>query len=192
MGTPPDADVNRISSDPAAFETFYREHIAMVGRFVARRVDNPHLAADLTADVFLAAIDSAGKYRPSSGSPGGWLVGIARHVVAGEYRRQHRSRNAVDRIRGRALLDPDATDRIVERIDAEHDARELYHALAVLPRRDRALLELVAIDGLSVTEAAAVLGVSPGAARVRLHRSRTRLQSHLRPVNEVALVLEAP
>lgn len=191
MGTPPNADVLRISSDPEAFEAFYREHIAMVGRFVARRVDDPQLAADLTADVFLAAIDSARTYRLASGSPGGWLVGIARNVVAGEYRRQHRSRKAIDRIQGRALLDPDATDRIVERIDAEHDSRELYRALAVLPRRDRALLELVAVDGLSVTEAAAVLGVTPGTARVRLHRSRARLQSQLWPVHQAALVLEA-
>jgi len=119
------------------------------------------------------------------------LVGIARHVVAGEYRRQHRSRNAVNRIQGRRLLDPDATERIVERIDAERESRELYKALADLPRRDRALLELVAVDGLSVAEAAVVLGVTAGAARVRLHRSRTRLQSQLWPVHEAALVLEA-
>ncbi|MDN5805311.1 MAG: hypothetical protein L0H26_12125 [Microlunatus sp.] len=42
-------------------------------------------------------------------------------------------------------------------------------------------MELVAIDGLSVTEAAAVLGVKPGTARVRLHRSRHLVQSQLQP-----------
>jgi len=191
MGNEQQGDVHRISCDPDAFEAFYREHLAMVGRFVARRVEDPHVAADLTAEVFLAAIDSARAYRPGLGSPAGWLVGIARHVVAGEYRRQHRSRNAVNRIQGRRLLDPDATERIVERIDAEREIRELYKALADLPRRDRALLELVAVDGLSVAEAAVVLGVTAGAARVRLHRSRTRLQSQLWPAHEAALVLEA-
>jgi RNA polymerase sigma-70 factor (ECF subfamily) len=191
MGTVQQVDVHRIGSDPDAFEAFYREHLALVGRFVARRVDDPHVAADLTAEVFLAAIDSAHGYRPGPSGPGGWLIGIARHVVAGEYRRQHRSRNAVDRIQGRRLLDPDATERIVERIDAERETRELYRALADLPRRDRALLELVAVDGLAVAEAAAVLGITAGAARVRLHRSRVRLQSQLWPVHRTALVLEA-
>jgi RNA polymerase sigma-70 factor (ECF subfamily) len=48
-----------IDRDPDAFEAFYRAHIELVRRFVARRVSDPHLAADLTADVFLAAIDAA-------------------------------------------------------------------------------------------------------------------------------------
>ena len=42
-----------IGHDPDALETFYREHLATVQRIVARRVADPHDAADLTADVFL-------------------------------------------------------------------------------------------------------------------------------------------
>lgn len=180
-------DIRRIGEDPEAFEQFYREQLPLVRRFVARRVDDPQLAADLTADVFLAAIAHAGDYRPERGSPSGWLIGIARNLVAGEYRRQHRHRTALGRIEGRRLLDPDATERIVERIDAERGCRELIAELAELPRRDRALVELVAVDGLAVAEAAAVLGLTPGAARVRLHRSRVRLQSRLGPALTTAL-----
>ena len=39
-----------IATDPEALEAFYREHVEAVQRFVARRVSDPHLAADLTAD----------------------------------------------------------------------------------------------------------------------------------------------
>ena len=45
-----------IGTDPAAFTEFYRAHVDQVTRFVTRRVADPHLAADLTAEVFLAAI----------------------------------------------------------------------------------------------------------------------------------------
>jgi len=45
-------DIRRIGEDPEAFERFYREQLPLVRRFVARRVDDPQLAADLTADVF--------------------------------------------------------------------------------------------------------------------------------------------
>lgn len=174
-------EVHRIGDDPDVLEAFYREHLPAVQRFVARRVADPHLAADLTADVFVAAIDGADGYRSDRSSPGGWLMGVARNVVASEFRRQARHRTAERRIAGRRLLDADALARIEERIDVERESRELYAALAAVPERDRALIELVALDGLSVTEAAAVLGVKPATARVRLHRSRARVQTHLRP-----------
>jgi len=174
-------DVVAIGDDPDAFEAFYREHLEAVQRFIARRVSDPHLAADLTADVFLAAIDAASSYRADRGSPAGWLMGIARNVVGSEVRRQARQRRLVGRIAGRRLLDVDSVARIESRIDAERVSRELYAALAQLPARDRALMELVALDGLTVAEAAAVLGVKPGTARVRLHRSRRLVQSDLQP-----------
>jgi RNA polymerase sigma factor (sigma-70 family) len=181
MTTPALPDVASIATDPDVFEVFYREHLEAVQRYVARRVAYPHLAADLTADVFLAAVDSAASYCPDRGTPGSWLLGIARHVLATEFRRQSRDRDVLRRISGRRLLDADSLARIEERIDAEREARNLYNALASLPRRDRALMELVAVDGLSVAEAAAVLGVKPGTARVRLHRSRKRVQAQLTP-----------
>jgi RNA polymerase sigma factor (sigma-70 family) len=181
MTTPASPDVASIATDPDVFEVFYREHLEAVQLFVARRVAHPHLAADLTADVFLAAVDSAASYRPDRGTPASWLLGIARHVLATEFRRQSRDRDVLHRISGRRLLDADSLARIEERIDAEREARNLYDALASLPRRDRALMELVAVDGLSVAEAAAVLGVKPGTARVRLHRSRKRVQAQLTP-----------
>ena len=181
VNIPERPDVGSIAMDADAFEVFYREHLDAVRRFVARRVADAHLAADLTAEIFLAAIDSASSYRAERGVPAAWLIGIARHVVATEFRRQSRHSSVVDRISGRRQLDPDSLARIEERIDAERTARKLYDALASLPRRDRALMELVAVDGLSITEAAAVLGVKPGTARVRLHRSRARMQSQLQP-----------
>src|SRR4051794_32842051 len=173
------ADIGSIATDPDVFESFYREHLGTVQRVVARRVADPHLAADLTAEVFIAAVDSAASYRSDRGAPAAWLVGIARHVVAAEYHRQARDREVVRRISGRRLLDADSLSRIEERIDAEREARRLYAALSTLPLREQALMELVAIDGLSISEAAVVLGVKPGTARVRLHRSRARLQSQL-------------
>ena len=181
MTTAAHPDVGAIATDPDAFEVFYREHLQTVQRVVARRVADPHLAADLTAEVFLAAVDSAATYHPDRGAPVSWLVGVARHVVAAEFHRQARDRDVVRRISGRRLLAPDSLARIEERIDAERAAREVYGALAALPPRERALMELVAVDGLTVTEAAAVLGVKPGTARVRLHRSRARVQSQLTP-----------
>ena len=183
-------EVRRIGTDPDAFEAFYREHLGRVQRFIARRIGDPHLAADLTAEVFLAAIDNASRYRPDRGSPAAWLLGIARNVLATEFRRQHRHQQLVRRIAGRRLLDQDSLARIEDQIDAERESRNLYAALAKLSKRDRALVELVALDGLTVTEAAAVAGMKPGTARVRLHRSRQLIRSQLQPRLQAAPTLE--
>ena len=172
-------ELPRIAHDPQAFEAFYREHVEPVQRFVARRVDDPYLAADLTAEVFLAAIDAAAGYRPERGTPAAWLFGVARIVVAGEHRRSARERQAHARLQGRRLLGDDDLERMRERIDAATRSRALFAAVAQLPEGERAVLELVALDDLSVTEAAAVLGVRPVTARVRLHRARGALRRQL-------------
>src|SRR4051812_9014895 len=161
MNNLPSSEVPRIGHDPGRFEVFYREHVGAVGRFVSRRVDDPHVVADLTTDVFLAAIDASGTYHPDRGRPVSWLLGIARNVVADHVRTRAREQHAGRRLGGRRLLDDDSVAQLVERIDAEREMRAIYRTLDGLPERDRRLFELVALDGLSITEAAAVLGVKP-------------------------------
>ncbi|ADD44240.1 RNA polymerase sigma factor [Stackebrandtia nassauensis] len=173
--------VSRIGSDPDALEEFYREHVGSIQGFIARRVDDSHLVADLTAEVFLAAIDSAHKYRPGKGTPAGWLYGIARNVVADERRRLVRAMTANQRISGRALVEPDDLSALDDRIDAEAQSRRLYEAMDRLSEAERAVLELVALDGLSVRDAAAALRIRPTTARVRLHRARKTMRDHLDP-----------
>jgi RNA polymerase sigma-70 factor, ECF subfamily len=112
-------EVARIADDPDVFEAFYREHVDAVQRFVARRIADPHLAADLMAEVFLAAIDAAASYRPRRGTPALWLFGVARNVVNSEFRRAAREKQVNARFEGRQLLADDDIVRAQERIDAE-------------------------------------------------------------------------
>src|SRR6516162_9283939 len=149
--------VRSIGTDPVAFTQFYRAHVDEVTRFVARRVADPQLAADLTAEVFLAVIEAAARYRGSVGGPRTWLYGIARNVVAAEFRRSARQRRTESLVAGRRLLDADDVDRLTEKIDAFQRVRELHGVLRALPEGERAVLELVSVDGLTVAEAAAAL-----------------------------------
>jgi RNA polymerase sigma-70 factor (ECF subfamily) len=168
-----------IGTDPELFEAFYREQVEDLQRFVARRVGDRERAADLTAEVFLAAVDSAHRYRPRRGTPKAWLYGIARIVVANDRRQRGRQRVGEERLRGRALLDEDDAARMDARIDAAARSRQLYAAMDRLPEAERAVLELVALDELTVAEAAVAAGVRPVTARVRLHRARRKLRAEL-------------
>ncbi|HEY0185963.1 MAG TPA: sigma-70 family RNA polymerase sigma factor [Cellulomonas sp.] len=176
--TPPDLAqlCGLIGQDADALEAVYRAHVRDVELFVARRVRDPFVVADLTADVFVRAVESADGYRPEAGRPVAWLLGIARHVIAAHHRAVRRADEATRRIDGRALVDADAYERLHEQIDAATRARRLYDDLAALPDGLRDVLELVVVDDLPLTEVAEVLGISPGAARVRLHRARLRLR----------------
>lgn len=171
----------RLNEDPAAFEAFYRRHVDAVMRFVVRRVSDPHLAADLTADVFLAALDSAHTYVPGRGSQTAWLYGVARNVVSAQQRRAAREARATSRVAGRRLMDDDDLVRMEERIDAERRSRRALEAMSGLPEGERAVLELVVIDQLTVSEAAAALGIRQVTARVRLHRARRALEDVASP-----------
>ena len=168
-----------IGTDADLFEAFYREHVEDLQRFVARRVGDRERAADLTAEIFLAAIDSAHRYRPRRGAPKAWLFGIARVLLASERRQRGRERVGQSRLRGGHLLDEDDAARMDARIDAAAQSRQLYEGMDRLSEAERAVLELVALDELTVAEAAAAAGVRPVTARVRLHRARRKLRAEL-------------
>lgn len=171
-------DVRRIAREPTVFRAYYKAHFNAVLNYLARRVPDAERVADLTADVFLAAIAAAPRYRATKGSPMAWTYGIARNVLVTDLRRTERERRAVNRVAGRRLLSDDDIVRLEERIDAQAAVRQIVPAIDELPEGERAVLELVAVEGLTTQEAAAALGIPTVTARVRLHRARRRLLKH--------------
>ncbi|HEY2791151.1 MAG TPA: RNA polymerase sigma factor [Micromonosporaceae bacterium] len=157
------------------FELLYRAEVDAITAYFARRSSDPQTVADLTADTFVAAITSFATFDPHRGTGRAWLFGIARRVHAAHCEARSRQQERVVRLAGRRELEPDQVGELLDRIDAERAGRELIAALAALPAADRALVELVDIDGLTPKEAAAALGVSAGAVRMRLMRARNRL-----------------
>ncbi|WP_051951493.1 RNA polymerase sigma factor [Actinacidiphila yeochonensis] len=167
----------RPTRDPAGFAAFYEQHFDAVLNFVTRRVDSPHLAADLTADVFVAALESAHTYDARRGTPAAWIHGISRNVVNAHFKGRARERQAEARLSGRRMLDDQDVAAIEARIDAGRAARGMAADHAALSEPLREVLDLVAVDGLTVREAAHALGITATTARVRLHRARKALRS---------------
>ena len=158
------------------FERLYRANVDVVTAYFARRTADPQLVADLTADTFVAVITYFGSFDPRKGTARAWVFGIARSVYASYCEANSQQQHKLRRLAGRRDLDQDQVEELLERIDAERAGHDLITALAALPERDRAVIELVDIAGLQPKEAAAALGLTPGTARMRLMRTRARLR----------------
>jgi RNA polymerase sigma factor (sigma-70 family) len=157
---------------PELMGVLYERHAPAMFRYLARRA-GPAAAEDLLSEVFIAALDASSRVvTHDSGSALPWLYGIGLNVLHRHFRQQQPAPGVTHDFG----MDWDAVD---DRLDAWAERGRLRAALAVLTDSDRELLLLVGWEGLSQAEAATALGISPGAARVRLHRARKRALSTL-------------
>jgi RNA polymerase sigma factor (sigma-70 family) len=169
----------------AEFERLYRANVEAVTAYFARRSADPHAVADLTADTFVEVITRFGSFDPRKGTARAWVFGIARNIYAAHCEAYSHQQRKVERLAGRRDLDPDQVEELLDRIDAERTGRQLVTEVALLPERDRAVIELVDLAGLGPNEAAAVLGLAPGTVRMRLMRARTRLRRGAPTTNQM-------
>ncbi len=160
------------------FGVVYRQNFAAVTAFFARRCSEPERVADLTSQTFVEAIRSAPTYE-GRGSPRAWLIAIARTVYARDRADQAGRIDLVERLGGQLMLGPDEIEDLLERIDAQRQARALLADAAELSELERAAIELVDLAGMTPQEASTALKVSPGTLRVRLFRARRRLRKQL-------------
>ena len=153
------------------FERIYREHFGAVLRFALARIDAER-AKDVAAETFLVAwrrLDDV----PAEPRP--WLLGVARRVIAGQFRSEARRDALALRVRAAHEVADGSAD--LSGPLAQRD--QVLTAFSMLGERDREALRLVTWDGLSAAEAAKVLAVTRVAFAVRLHRARRRLQRAL-------------
>jgi RNA polymerase sigma-70 factor (ECF subfamily) len=154
------------------FESCFRDHHARLLAFAMRRVSGRETAEDVVADVFAVAWRRRDRI-PDPALP--WLYVIAANVIADQYRSTRRGHDLGLRLAHEAGAGESGSD------PAESLARRdaFAAAFAQLSEQEREVLRLVAWDGLDVSDSARVLGCSPGAFRVRLHRARRRLAKRL-------------
>lgn len=151
------------STPEERFRALFARHYPAVYRYAGRRLGRDE-AADAAAEAFTVAwrrIDHV----PSEPDTLPWLYGVARRVVANAGRsRRRRSRLAARAAEGNPPPGP-APDPV-----------GLLAALEELRADDREVLRLAAWEGLGPKELGTVLGCSPNAAAIRLHRARRRLE----------------
>jgi RNA polymerase sigma-70 factor (ECF subfamily) len=165
-------------SDPdARFDELYRSAGSAVLAYATRRCTSREDALDVTAETFLVAWRRRTEMPTGPEDARAWLFGVARGCLANlarsDRRWQRLGQRLADNMDVTALPDP---ARIHE---GRADTRQVRQALDALSADDRELVTLTTWEGLTPAQAGGVLGLTPTAARSRLHRARLRLRAAL-------------
>jgi RNA polymerase sigma-70 factor (ECF subfamily) len=186
-------DVNRAISavmdryaqgDDAAFDELYRLASPRIRGFLVRLSGDMALADDLTQETFLRVHRARGAFAAGAAAVP-WILAIARNALRDSARRAQ----ARPKLRANAPDDeaPTGESPPDERGDEVLAAREMLgiveRTLAAMPSLHREAFVLLRFEGLSVNEAAAVLGATEGAVKVRAFRAYEALREALGGAN---------
>jgi RNA polymerase sigma-70 factor (ECF subfamily) len=164
--------------DPGAFAAFYDRYEASILGYFARRANDMELAADLTAEVFAAALTAADRYRPEMPTAAAWLFTIAHNTLARSIRRgrvEARARHRIG-IRDAFELDPGQVDRIEASVASDQWVTDLLDGLP--PEQQQAIRARI-LDERPYHEIADRMQTSELVVRKRVSRGLASLRERL-------------
>jgi len=151
--------------DAEPFGEIFRMYHDNIFRFARFRLGGREAAEDAVAETFTRAWSGLPRYRPTGAPFVSWLYGIARHVVAD-------IGTAERRVEPRAEF----ADEAVESALSTADRIVLDQAISRLPEKQRQVIELKYLVGLTNEEVGAALGKSPGAVNAQQWRALEALK----------------
>jgi RNA polymerase sigma-70 factor (ECF subfamily) len=184
-----DATVIQLSrNEPEHFTVLFRRHAPHIQRYVVRRL-GADAADDIVAETFLLAFRQRNSYDLTRADARPWLYGIATNLIGRHRRAEIRLFRALARTGADPVTEP-FTDRVDDRVSADHASRQLAAALARLSAKLRDTMLLAAWSDLTYEEIALALGVPAGTVRSRLSRARSKLRQTMGDIDPSALAEE--
>ncbi len=154
--------------DLAAVSELYNLHVDRIYQYVRYRTGDDSTAEDITAEVFLRAIESLGSYHDQGAPFIAWLYRIAHARVIDYWRSSKRQKTAPldDPLLQEGLV---ATDEAIDADFLQH--RSLWSALRQLTDDQQNVIVLKFVEGLSNAEIAVMLGKTEGAIKALQRRA---------------------
>lgn len=165
-------------TDPRAFGCFYDRYERPIMGYLLRRTRNVEVAADLTAEVFAAALAAAHRHRPETPTAAPWLFTIAHHVLASSRRRGRVEASARRRLGIEEAIRFEAGELAAAEI-ALSDEGWVLELLARLPSDQREAVRARILDERSYADIAGQLETSELVVRKRVSRGLRRLRAEL-------------
>lgn len=160
--------------DRAAFEEFYRRTSPWLAVRLRRRCADEQLVAEVLQDTYLAVWRGAGAFAGSAdGTAAGWLWTVAARRLVDAFRREGRHQNVVQATSDAPVPDTPGAE---EALLATSLSGDVGDALAALAPELRQVLQALVLDGLSVRETSALLGIPEGTVKTRARRARLAMR----------------
>ena len=163
------------SGDPAALEDLISGSYRAAYTLALRLMGNPDDAAEATQEAYIRMVRGLRRFREVGAFPT-WLFKIVSNVCMTEIRKRNRRDIPTE---AEQMVDFAASEDAEDLAVGKVFWGELEESVRGLPEVYRSVVVLRDIYGLSGEETADVLGISPGAVKVRLHRARRRLRDEL-------------
>lgn len=174
-----------LGGELAAFEPIMRRYNQRLFRIARGILRDAAEAEDVVQEAYVRAFEKLDSFNGPDGFAA-WLSRIAANEALGRLRRRGRvialddHRVDAGRPEARGIDAMPSTDLGPERLAASRELREeIERAIDALPDDFRAVFVLRAVEGLSVAETAASLGIVDATVKTRLHRARRLLRRHL-------------
>jgi RNA polymerase sigma-70 factor (ECF subfamily) len=157
--------------DPSAFSELYERYYPRVYRYVYHRIGQTAEAEDVTAHVFMKALEALDGYQTQRNSFAPWIFRIARNAVVDHYRRR-RHQSSLEGLEQEAEGEDPAFSAL-----AGERSRELHDLIQSLSPDQREVILLRYAADLTHAEIAEALKKNQAAVRMLLHRGLRRLKA---------------
>jgi RNA polymerase sigma-70 factor, ECF subfamily len=167
-----EAELVRISKkDPARFAPLYERYHEPIFRFIYQRMDDKDQAFDLTAQVFLKALNNLHHYEDKGLPFASWLYRIARNEVYQLFK----ERKAIRTVNLDTVQIAEMASEMNEQSSEEH-YQLLLQAIKDLPEDDLQLIEMRFFESKPFREIGEILAITENNAKVKLYRVLDRMK----------------
>ncbi len=167
--------VEAARADARHFELLYDRYADRLYRYALSRTGSTTEADDIVSETVLAALEKLGQFDPQRGAFRSWLFTIATRKIADQRRGHRRFWRAINR---RWRPDPPAASAL-DFVLQEEDRVRVHRAVERLSEANREVVTLRFVAELPIAAIANTLGISEGAAKMRLSRAMRQLADDL-------------
>ena len=183
-----------LDRDENAFTVLVKKYQKWVHTLVWRKIDDFHIAEEITQDVFLKAYKKLPTLKPPYNFPG-WLYVIAtRRCIAWKRKKQLHttSLDAMPAAQIEELSYAEHDGRRAEATDLECQRAAVKRLLEKLPESERTVVTMHYLAEMPCEKISEFLGVSPNTIKSRLYRARKRLEGQEALLHEAPGVFQVP